>query len=71
MDKRPNSRRNAHIVLTAFPVGFDPDCDADEQVCSECNGQLDTGWECIDCGLDFGNLMMLYINRTENTQLPQ
>ncbi len=70
MDEHAHRTRNAHIVLTEFPPGFDPDADPDEQVCSECGGQLDTGWECNDCGLDFGHLMSLHINGTED-QRPQ
>lgn len=23
-----------------------------EDYCPECGGELDTGWECIDCGFD-------------------
>jgi Zn ribbon nucleic-acid-binding protein len=23
-----------------------------EDICPECGGPLDTGWECLDCGFD-------------------
>jgi len=23
-----------------------------EEKCPECGGELDTGWECVDCGFD-------------------
>jgi hypothetical protein len=28
------------------------DYDVDEGSCVKCGGQLDTGWECNDCGAD-------------------
>ena len=27
-----------------------------DEICPECGGELDTGWECVDCGFDASNL---------------
>lgn len=68
IDPHEQRTRNANVVMTGFPAGFDPDADSDEQICTECGGELDTGWECNGCGLDFGHLMSLHINGTETQQ---
>ena len=34
------------------PMPFPADFDADEGRCLICDGPLDTGWECNDCGAD-------------------
>lgn len=35
-------------LIVAVPANFD----IDEGQCIRCGGQLDTGWECNDCGAD-------------------
>ena len=34
------------------PMPFPLDFDVDDGVCLVCGGELDTGWECVDCGAD-------------------
>lgn len=30
---------------------------AEDDICPKCNGALDTGWECNDCGFDAMTLL--------------
>jgi hypothetical protein len=41
----------APILPTQFPADFD----LDEGRCLLCDGPLDTGWVCADCGADHFN----------------
>ena len=44
------------------PNPFPADFDVDEGPCLVCGGQLDTGWECNDCGADHINGVRLIIS---------
>jgi len=47
-------RREAKDFVTAYPVnspGVRKQV-AREDICPECGGELDTGWECNRCGFD-------------------
>ncbi len=36
---------------------------ARDDICPECGGELDTGWECNDCGFDASDLAYSEVER--------
>ncbi len=42
-----------------------PDFDTEDGPCVICGGELDTGWECNDCGADHRPAVMMLLSRNE------
>lgn len=49
---RPDFVKRARDALVSVQTILPANFDVDEGPCVVCGGQLDTGWECNDCGAD-------------------
>lgn len=49
------------------PMPFPADFDVDDGDCLVCGGDLDTGWECNDCGADHYDGVRLLILAQKGT----
>lgn len=47
------------------PMPFPADFDVEDGPCLLCGGELDTGWECNDCGADHFDGVQLITHKPE------